>query len=286
MRLYPRLPAALARELALEERTLDLATLEKRAQLEHPAAVYAPTGPPRVTRTELAKIRDAIKAAAMDAGYPRTSADRGGFDAVSGRILHEQMDLSPAEASHQGVWTFLSCVMLPEVVRWRFPGDDGITNPDRFLGGKRAVRNTFGRVWWRGQVLRLSDDSAPYRLLDLLGEDELVQIMERPNLAGSSQLAVQVARSFLIALESGAGVTRSELLRDAMKRLRRLAPFVSFDALEQEQVQQLVDSLFVDSLDALQPRRTTHRSPRGERRQSIRLPARIVRALARRGGNQ
>jgi hypothetical protein len=80
-----------------------------------------------------------------------------------------------------------------------------------------------------------------------LGEDELVQITERPSLAGSARLASQLADSFLEANLRYPSLSRSILMRDSMKRIRRLAAFVDFDALEDDGLVDLVDDVFETS---------------------------------------
>jgi hypothetical protein len=91
----------------------------------------------------------------------------------------------------------------------------------------------------------------PYQLLYQLGEDELVQIMERPSLAGSPVLARQVCLSFLRALADESGIIRSELLRDVMKRLPRLLPLMAFDALDGTVLASLVNGVFEESMKSL-----------------------------------
>jgi DNA-directed RNA polymerase subunit RPC12/RpoP len=223
------------------------------SDIRHPAATYAPTGGNRVKESHLQNIQEQIRKVASQHGYPVAINDAGrrGFDAASGKILHSLMNITPAEASNQAIWSFMGCVLLPDIVRWRFPGASSISATERFLGGSRGLRNTFGRVWWRGQVLYSSSNADPYKLLDLLGEDELVQITERPNLAGSPTLANQVCKSFLETLDSYSEITRSDLLRDAMKRLRRLTPLVSFDSLDQVVLKTVIDQVFNQSVLSL-----------------------------------
>ena len=79
----------------------------------------------------------------------------------------------------------------------------------------------------------------------------MVQIMERPGLSGSPILARQVCRSFLDALRQNSGITRSELLRDTMKRLRRLLPLLSFDALLDDELCNLINEILLDSVTSL-----------------------------------
>ncbi len=249
MLLYPRLTPYVARRLANERASLASGELVTLSALHYQEAIYATTGGNRVDRALLGTIQTSIRDAAMQSGYPHPPDDmlRRSFDATSAVILHKSMGITPAEASSQGVWAFMACVVLPDVVRWRFPSSTGGTNADRFLGGSRGLRNTFGRVWWRAHLLRQPHSGQPYRYLDLLGEDELVQITERPNLAGSAMLAGHICESFLATADRYRDVTRSELLRDAMKRLRRLLPVVSFDALDEQMLQHLVDQVFGDS---------------------------------------
>ncbi len=262
MLLYPRLTPGVARALAEERCNLPPETLRPMGAVSHTHVIYTPTGGRRVPAGHLERLQQLIRVAADDTGFPARLNDvqRTRFDADSSRILHSHMDLSPAEASQPGIWEFLACVVLPDVVRWRFPGPGGSsTSLERFTGGIRGLRNTFGRTWWRATILHVPDTPDPYTLLVLLGEDELVQITERPNLAGSRPLARQVAHSFLAAAAQNPAITRSDLLRDAMKRLRRLLPIVAFDALGDALLKQLVDDIFAESAASL----ISHSAARG-----------------------
>lgn len=83
-----------------------------------------------------------------------------------------------------------------------------------------------------------------YALLALLGEDEVVQIMERPNLAGFRRLTSYVAAGLLSAAERHKLVARRVLIREVQKHLLRLSSIVMFDALEEEQLHALVERLY------------------------------------------
>ncbi len=196
MLLYPHLPPTVARRLAEELSSRSIDSLLALSAVSHPAAAFAPTGGNRVSASYLREIDRYIRESADSCGYPASVDDSRlrGFDASSGRILHEMMGISPSGASNPGVWAFMACVLWPDIVRWRFPGNTDGTSRERFIGGRR---NTFGRVWWRAYILRQPGSDHPYELLDLLGEDELVQITERPSLAGSPSLAKMVCRTFL-----------------------------------------------------------------------------------------
>ena len=99
-------------------------------------------------------------------------------------------------------------------------------------------RNTFRRLWWRAEVLGPEID------LTRLGEDELVNIMERPTIAADRRLARAIAAEFLARVDGGVVRERMHLMRDAMKRLLRLTPMVAFSALDSTEVAQVVAHTF------------------------------------------
>lgn len=246
MLLYPRLPRVVAVRLAQERASLLPNVLVRASSVTHPDAIYAPTGGNRVDRKHLETLRTLVRQAAKDAGYPHPPNEKKkrAFDAASGRILHSRMNISPAEAAQAGVWQFMACVMLPELVRWRFPGTQDGTSIERFLGG---VRNVFQRVWWRAYILGMPDRANPYELLTLMGEDELVQIMERPNLAGSPRLALRVSLEFLSTVKADRNLDRMRLMREVQKRLMRLSTFVSFDAVDESTLNNMLEQIFEEA---------------------------------------
>src|SRR2546423_7701090 len=133
MLLYPRLPKAVADESARAYRTLSVEELQARSDIRHRAAIYAPTGGNRVEEHFLRELQRQMRDIARQSGYPEVLDGRSIFDASSGQFLHEHMNITPAEAASQGVWMFMGCVLLPDIVRWRFPGDSGGTSRERFL---------------------------------------------------------------------------------------------------------------------------------------------------------
>lgn len=250
MYLYPRLPKYIAPILAKNRAAKSLDELRRLSAVEHGAAWYAPTGGNRVDKERLKQIQGMIQDCADRFEYPNgiDVSTRQKFDAECAVILHQNMGITPSEAANLEVWTFMTCIMLPDIVRWRFPGDQSRTNVERFIGSARGLRrNAFGRLWWRAYLLCQPSADEPYWLVEQLNEDELVQITERPSLAGSPVLAQQICTSFLTASELCPDVPRRELLRDTVKRLRRLLPILSFDVMDEELLQRTVDQMFLDA---------------------------------------
>lgn len=244
MLLYPQLPRPTVSVLAHSLRDQPVSHAAGLAAFEHPGAIFTPTGGTRVSTSQLRELREALLQQARRLGYPGGASEdqRLEFDAAAAVALHSMMSIPPGEASKPGVWEFICCVLLPDLVRWRFPGGAEGTSLDRYLSGRR---NVFQRLWWRAHLFHdPGRGDHPYALLALLGEDELVQIMERPNLAGIRPLTRNIAAGLLSAAERHPGVARRTLIREAQKRLMRLASFVSFDALDNELLKASVGAAF------------------------------------------
>jgi hypothetical protein len=244
MKLFPKIPITVAHEMATGSALAPIPDLAAASALDHPAILYSPVGGARARVAEVAQLREELRATAHANRYPlaATEGDRVTFDAQAARIRTRQMDISANEAADPRLWAFLACVVVPDIVRWRFPGGASGTSEERFVGKSRGLRNTLGRLWWRSHLLRTPDGAEDP--LGRLGEDELVQITERTSIAGSPRLATQLADSFLEAVDRYPRVSRSILMRDAMKRIRRLAAFVEFDVLEDDGLFDLVDGVF------------------------------------------
>jgi hypothetical protein len=201
-----------------------------------------------VPEQQLARIRDAVRAALAGADpkfpWPLGKSPRvAEFDRIVGRELYEGMHIVPADAASEGVWSFMTLVLLPEFGPWRFPG----SGDKRYLG---VPRNVLRRTWWRAHVLGPdlggeTEGSPP------LGEDELVQIFERPTLAANPW----VARAIVATVHSVAPdipTARSTFVRDLTRRLLRLTPLLSLDALPDDVLDELVSDLATQSRKALE----------------------------------
>jgi len=138
------------------------------------------------------------------------------------------------------VWEFFTSVLLPDVVRWRFPGQ-GRTVEERFLGG---IRNVFGRLWWRAYLFHDTSCDDPYQLLKFLNEDEVVSITERPLLGFSQRIAQITVRMFMSTLETQANINRMLLMREAQKYMIRFMTTMRFDAMDDSHLASFIDSVF------------------------------------------
>ncbi len=262
MILFPQLPHHIALQIATGARSASIQSLAGTAVPEHSACEYTPTGGTRATAATLSKLRSDLLHIATTAGYPSPAGQQQAaeFDAEAALVLAKQMTIAPAEAAKGGVWEFLSCVLLPDIVRWRFGGIGGGATPlERFVSGRR---NVFQRLWWRAFHLapRAIDVPQLPELLRALGEDELVQLMERPSLAGIEGLPGSVALGLLSASQAYSDLTRRQLIREAQKRLLRLSSFVSFESIAPEEISHHVESVF-EQVAASLPRQDSESAP-------------------------
>lgn len=231
--LLPRLDRDAARAILARYERATLTEIAEALPDREPVLTYSPVGGSRIAGHELSALRGDLLRVAMEHGMPGTPTRVSEFEGRCARLLRKRLPMTPYEASHEEVWSYLTCCWLLDVAFWRFGSD---ADERRFIGN--VNRNTFRRMWWRAEVLGPEVD------LDLLGEDELVNIMERPTIAGDRRLARLVAQEFLIRLERDKAPERMLLMREAMKRLLRLTPFVAFSGLSQIELEGVVSASF------------------------------------------
>ncbi|WP_141564392.1 DUF6339 family protein [Mycolicibacterium palauense] len=205
-----------------------------------PVVTYTPVGGVRIAEEQLASLRTEVLGLAGEHGMPGRPVELQLFEGRLARMLRERLPMSPSEASHEEVWSFLTCCWLLDIAIWRFSAN---ADRRRFVGD--VNRNTFRRLWWRAEILGPEVDLALY------GEDELVNITERPTIASDRRLARTVALDFIARVDRGEAESRMLLMRDAMKRLLRLTPFIAFEALDDEDVRVVVEQCFNSAAAAI-----------------------------------
>jgi hypothetical protein len=245
MFIYPRLGIGSALELLDQWRGRPLEELRDGSQILHMDSTFYTTGPP-VTKRRQREIRDEIRALVDGLGFPGYKPGRAAavsaFDQQLPGLLHARMEIVPADAASEGVWSFLSLVMLPDVAAWRYPDMD----MSRMTG---QPRNVFRRLWWRAEVLGPGLEDAPARL----GEDQLVSVMERPSIGGDSHLARALCRAVLDRLEAEPGGQGMMLMREAAKRVIRFTPFLALGSLGQADLDALMLEIVGDAAASVEP---------------------------------
>lgn len=254
--VLPRLDRRSAERLLAQYRHEPLAELSSHMPDRTASITYAAVGGARIDEATLERLRADFLELAADHGMPGPVSDVSTFEGRAGRLIRSALPMTPHEASQEEVWSYVTCCWLLDIAIWRF--GEGASD-DRFIG--HINRNTFRRMWWREEVLGAAVD------LTRLGEDELVNIMERPTLYTDGRVARGIAREFLVRVEAGGVPDRMRLMREATKRLLRLTPFLAFTALSNEQVGLVVADAFDAALSglagepAVMPQRTSDPRP-------------------------
>ncbi|OFB37073.1 hypothetical protein BA059_20855 [Mycolicibacterium sp. (ex Dasyatis americana)] len=240
MIVLPRLAKYSAADLLKVNLTRELAEITSSMPDLTPTITYTPVGGQRIETHQLEQLRSDILELAREHGMPNRIIEPSIFEGRGARLLREALAMSANEASHEEVWSYLTCCWLLDVAVWRFGVD---ADERRFIGN--VNRNTFRRLWWRAEILGPDID------LTKLGEDELVNIMERPTIASDRRLARTVAMEFLARVDEGATDSRMLLMREAMKRLLRLTPLIAFPALADYEVRAVVEHCFTAAAEGL-----------------------------------
>ena len=244
--LYPRLLAEQAGPLFRDYGNMTIAELADRWAVAHDSAVYVATGGDRVSAEQLRELRADVLDLARRAGFPDQS-DRtrnADFDLRLAALLHSRTGMVPAEAASRDVWAFLALILLPDVAFWRYPRPPR----DRVLGTD-LTRHVFGRLWWRAQLVRSSGAQEPYAALEILGEAAFDQIYARRTALGGSPHMVRAILRVWNKLDL-TGLNERETLRDFLKRLLRLAPFVLFDGIDEQALDHELSTVAQESVDA------------------------------------
>ncbi|MEV5457835.1 DUF6339 family protein [Streptomyces cellulosae] len=244
--LYPRLLADQARPLFHEYRELAVTELATRVDVTHDSAVYVATGGDRVPESRLKELREGVLDLARRAGFPDDSdrARNAEFDLTLAAFLHSETGMVPAEAAARDVWAFLALVLMPDVAFWRYPRPPG----DRILGTD-LTRHVFGRLWWRAQLVRAPEHPEPYHALHILGEAAFDQIYARRAALGGSPHLVRAILRVWKELDLN-GLNERDTLRDFLKRLLRLAPFVLFDGIGERALDDELRAVAQESITA------------------------------------
>lgn len=242
MRRFPRLSPARAKALLAERSGLDVARLRGLSPPAMDHEKFSATGLQRISRNDLAKLRDEVDVVAAEAGYPGPSqAARQKFDRdVAVRLA--SMDLPSGEMLRPDVWAWLAMHLFPHLVQWRFGKEDGAIAEERFLG--IVQRNALGRLWLRGRVFDRGGQDSDQRwgLAKAISEDASVAILERTSLASDWRLARALGEAWLQAREDG--LAADQMLRRVAIKVRIKFAYSELGILTDEGLQMFIRDLF------------------------------------------
>jgi hypothetical protein len=254
--LIPQLPAAAAMPLLREIAAAATSQQEGSGRLNHPHAYTMPTGGIPLKESDLAGLRDAVVAAAVEHGFPdgRPSGFLG-FELKVAEILAGWESLwidgrPSGEALRNDCWTFLTLVVLPDVAVWRWPPKEDSADSKawkvRMLGGGR---NTFQRIFRRVMCLvRGTDHPDRWGLIRELQEDDFSNILERPGLSSNREIAICLGEEYLAMkqrLRDQKADIRTSVYRQATKAIRAYGVVQPLDLLTPDARRQIVHDAFL-----------------------------------------
>ena len=231
--LYPRLLSSRGRALFEEFKGITSPDdLRAHASNHDDSAIYIATGGTRVSPEQLDSLASAVRQLAEVHRHPYKPHWQSPFDVKLAKLLHSSMDVSPAEAASREMWSFLSMILLPDIAYWRFPSppQDRVINTD-------ITRHVFGRLWWRAELIHDPEDADPYDALTILGEADFDHVYARRAQIGASPKIVRnLLRVWRDLRSSGelSEVNDREAFRGTLVILRRLVPFLSLNAIDDE----------------------------------------------------
>lgn len=237
----------------LSDDATNLMALDRRKNEYEAWVWYAPSGG-SVSPELVDEIHLGLTDIATKHGYPDRASDRqkAAFDVEAAKWLSAHPHLASPELLRDDVWAFLSCVMLQELVVWRYSA----AQRARFAGG---VRNTFQRLWIRGRTLDLGDTAGDgrWKLLEGLSEDALVQIFERASIASDAQLARAIAAGWLSTADRIGRERMEDVMRGATKLLRLHNQIIDLTFLSPDELAVEVDKAFARASEGIPAKDST-----------------------------
>lgn len=204
------------------------------------AMSYAASGGSPIRPDDIKQVRDLLVAAAEKNGFPvrGTTKERSQFDTDVTILLGEHPLFVPPETFRDDVWAFLTTVVAPDIVGWRF----GSTARERYQGG---VRNALQRLWMRAWSLdRGSQSDDRWGLVRDLTEDAFVQIVERPSIGGDRRISRALAEGWVRMSERTGRGAMEAIMRRAVIAFRLRNQVQVLAALYDDELELAVDSAF------------------------------------------
>jgi hypothetical protein len=237
--ILPRLTPDRISDLMSQVQELDVEKLARAAKKRRASeGTFAVLGRQNIDDDALGELRADLVEIATRYGYPGAAArNRTRFDVEAAIRLHESIPAPRGELLRREVWQYFSCALAPDVSCWRWRRKDGVISSERFDGG---VRDCFGRLWRRADVLKDDRLKDPWTLVRALGEDNVTTIIERPKVARHRLLVREASRAYLLRREivKGADLESAEeaLLRQMMLMLTRRGAHLAYSALEHDEL--------------------------------------------------
>lgn len=239
--LFPRLSLLDAKGLWEALFDLSVEELDQRANITHSNQYFAAVGGTRVNPKELQQLSDRIRLIAADCGFPDRLSLRE-FDTRVAIFFGEDFLIPLGEALRKETWSFISLVLLPDIVKWRFKD----FNIARCTGGRR---DCFQRLWLRARAFDLGENAhRRWMLVEELTEDFYVSVLERPTLAGNPDICRALGLAWLSTAHYEGRGRMENINRRAIKLVRSEATLLFIDALDNFALSRMTERCYQQAL--------------------------------------
>ena len=167
--------------------------------------------------------------------------DRPATDARMAEFLHRELKLTLYQAAQRKFWHYIAVVKCPQYVAWRWFNAKMNSVPKRQYVGP-WYRNAFGRLWWWAEYTRDPEAGRDQyaRTVRAGQSQEFMRNTIENSLCGNRVLV----RSLCDAAFPASGIQmKDEQHRDLVKRVNAMLVTTALDALQPDEIHEVVKSL-------------------------------------------
>lgn len=159
------------------------------------------------------------------------------MDKLLGPKIHQLLSLSRREAADPGIWHFLTVVLRPDFVRYRWEFNNYSYMRKRFLGNVRSWdTNTFSRLWWAAELTKTRGASDPYKNTKfLLGRQTFARALFDREYGWYKPMNL----AFISVLRG----EKQTVYEEVAKRLNRALSTIKLETLDRSQIEYMIKGL-------------------------------------------
>lgn len=181
-------------------------------------------------------------------------------DAENALLVYEGLrNLTPHQATIEGLWTYLSHNKLAEYVAWRWPFPSNAEKHkthalNHFFAPNTRVRmraNGVSRLWWLGYIAsRVSEENGDNdtrkgsrKFLEILldTQDLRASLIERPSISSNLYILTAIYEVMKKHYEGDKQLLKKAVFRDWMKRLNLRGGVIILDALPRGELVKMIE---------------------------------------------
>ena len=188
-------------------------------------------------------IEELVKSFGVD---PLPANKGGDFEARACPVVHQSLGLDPSSAPNREFWLWLTFVAsegrFTDFVDWRFGTQAHIANVNYGIGSKSEIwEGLFARLWLRGNIGRDPMAAEAYGIAKRGGIDIWRSHVIRQEYGRCHLLARQLVRYQHPDSDPDSRTLTVAELRELAKRLRVVDASVSYEVLDESQIEELIE---------------------------------------------